>query len=269
MSKRWTPPGGVLGRLCQVAERRAEALAPRARAFKRDALARQPGPRFEGALRGETVAVVAEFKRASPSKGALNPAMNVAEQGRAFVRGGAQAISVLTEPTEFGGSIDDLVRMADTVAVPILKKDFHVDPVQVWEAASAGASALLLIVRALGPDGSRRMFDTAGEAGVEVLAEVRDEWELEWALEAGARVVGVNRRNLETLAMEDDVHSRILPLVPRELLAIAESGIETRMDVEAVAASGADAVLVGSALSLAEDCEAAVRALTGVPRKGR
>lgn len=213
--------------------------------------------------------MVAEFKRASPSKGVLNSTMNVVEHGRAFVRGGAQAISVLTEPTEFAGSIEDLVCMADAVPVPILKKDFHVDPVQVWEAASAGASALLLIVRALGPDGLRRMFDTAGEAGVEVLAEVRDEWELEWAVEAGARVLGVNRRNLETLAMEDGVHSRIIPLIPKELVAIAESGIETRSDMEAVAASGADAVLVGSALSLAEDCEAAVRALTGVPRQGR
>lgn len=269
MKERWTPPAGALGRLCHLARQRVEALRPRLGELKRQALARPARPRLEEALHGETVAVIAEFKRRSPSQGALNLAMDPVARAAAYVRGGAKAISVLTEPTEFSGTTADLAQVAAEIAVPILKKDFHLDPIQVWEAGSAGASALLLIARALGPDGLRRMADAAGEAGLEVVAEVRDEWELEWAVEAGARVVGVNRRNLETLAMEDEVPARILPLVPRELVAVSESGVESRHEVEEAATLGADAVLVGSALSLAGDVEVAVRALTGVPKKGR
>ena len=136
----------------------------------------------------------------------------------------------------------------------------------MFEARAYGASAALLIVRALGPDDTRIMADAAKEAGVEALFEIRDDAELAWALDAGARIIGVNRRNLETLEMEDGVIEQLIPLIPSFLYAIAESGVSTRQDVERVAALGADAVLVGSALSVAPDPRQAVATLTGVQR---
>ena len=139
----------------------------------------------------------------------------------------------------------------------------------MFEARAYGASAALLIVRALGPDDTRIMADAAAEAGVEALFEVRDDTELAWALDAGARIIGVNRRNLETLEMEDGVIEVLIPMIPSFLVAIAESGVSTREDVERVAGLGADAVLVGSALSVAADPRHMVGQLTGVPRSGR
>jgi indole-3-glycerol phosphate synthase len=185
------------------------------------------------------------------------------------VAGGARALSVLTEPGSFGGTNDDIPAVRAAVAVPVLRKDFHVDPIQVWEARAIGASAVLLIVRALGPDRTGSLASAAREAGVEALFEVRDESELEWALAAGASIVGVNRRNLETLAMADEVLDRVLPLIPPDCIAVAESGVRVRDDVEAAATLGADAVLVGSALSLAEGASSVVASLASVARRGR
>jgi indole-3-glycerol phosphate synthase len=195
--------------------------------------------------------------------------MDAAQRALLFERGGARAISVLTEPTEFGGATEDLESVRRSVGCPLLRKDFHVHPVQMFEARACGASAALVIVRALGPDDTRVMADAARQAGVEPVFEVRDESELAIALDAGAEVLGVNRRNLETLQMESQVLTRLLPVIPTALLAIAESGISTRADVEAVARLGADAVLVGSSLSVAPDPQAAVAALTGLPRERR
>ena len=227
-------------------------------------------PSLEGALRaGATVQLIAEIKRRSPSKGAIDESMDAAARASEYVRGGAAAISVLTERQSFGGSNDDLVAVRKLGLVPVLKKDFHVDPAQVWEARALGASALLLIVRALGPDGTYRMRDVAGEADLEALFEVRDEQELDWALEAGGTMIGVNRRDLETLIMDDEVPARIIPRVPSDCVAIAESGIAGRESVESAAQLGANAVLVGSSLSAAPDAAEAVRSLTGVPRQPR
>jgi indole-3-glycerol phosphate synthase len=153
------------------------------------------------------------------------------------------------------------------VSVPVLRKDFHVDPVQVWDARALGASALLLIVRALGRDGLSRMGDVAREAEIDALVEVHDEWELEWAVESGAGLIGVNQRNLETLVMDADVPGRVLPRIPGSCVAVAESGVATRDDVVALSELGADAILVGSALSTAADPIEAVRALVRVPRR--
>jgi indole-3-glycerol phosphate synthase len=178
-------------------------------------------------------------------------------------------LSVLTEPSEFGGSLDDLDAVRQASTLPLLRKDFHVHPAQIFEARLHGASAALLIVRALGPDDTTIMAEAARQAGVDALFEVRDEVELGWAMDAGATFIGVNRRNLETLQMEDGVIEHLLPLIPREAIAIAESGVSDRAAVEGVAALGADAVLVGSALSLSADPGAAVAALTGVPRNAR
>jgi indole-3-glycerol phosphate synthase len=153
--------------------------------------------------------------------------------------------------------------------VPVLKKDFHVTPIQLVEAKSLGASAALLIVRALGPLGLRELLSTARELALEVLVEVRDERELDLALECHAAVVGINNRNLETLAIDAGTSERLLGRVPAEVIAIAESGVVSRSDVERVARVGADGILVGSSVSSAADPAEAVRSLTGVTRAPR
>lgn len=224
---------------------------------------------LRGALVGGPVAVIAEIKRRSPSRGSLDNSIDAAKRARQYHDGGARAISVLTEPSEFGGSTDDLEAVRRRVSCPLIRKDFHVRPVQMFEARTCGAAAALLIVRALGADDTRLMADAAREAGIEPVFEVRDETELAYAIEAGAVVIGVNKRNLETLEMEADVLTHLLPMIPSTCIAIAESGVVTRRDVEEVAKVGADAVLVGSSLSLAPDPQHAVAALTGVARVRR
>jgi len=210
--------------------------------------------------------VIAELKRASPSKGSINPELSVIEQASAYEKGGAAAISILTEPTRFSGSNDDLVAARGATSLPLLKKDFHVDPLQIIEAKSIGASAALVIVRALPPTRLREMLDVARSIGIEVLVEVRDEPELELALSFGAKLIGVNNRDLETLAIDPETAPRLLPLIPRDIVAIAESGMKTSADIERVATAGADSVLIGSELSASANPEAAVRSLSGVRR---
>src|SRR5262249_33561054 len=149
-----------------------------------------------------TVQVIAEVKRRSPTKGWINPDLGAAGQARAYAIGGAAAISVLTEPAHFGGTNEDLQAVRAAVQVSVLKQDFHVHPIQLAEARALGASAALLIARALSPDELTRMSDAARELRLEVLVEVRDEDELQRALDAGATVVGINNRNLETLVID-------------------------------------------------------------------
>jgi indole-3-glycerol phosphate synthase len=175
----------------------------------------------------------------------------------------------LTEPKHFGGASDDVVAVRHGVSVPVLKKDFHIDPIQLLEAKAIGASAALLIVRALSPDAFRDMMSAAREFGIEVLVEVRDEDELSRALEAGADIVGINNRNLETLAIDPTTCERLLGSIPSSVVAVAESGIAGRADVERLGRAGADAVLVGSAVSAAQDPVSAVRDLSTVPRVAR
>jgi indole-3-glycerol phosphate synthase len=217
-------------------------------------------------LRSRSVAVIAEVKRSSPSKGVINSGIDVESQLRAYERGGAAAISILTEPTRFSGSNDDLLRAREHAQVPLLKKDFHVDPLQLVEARALGASAALVIVRAVSPDQLRGLLETARAIGLEVLVEVRDEAELERALSSGARVVGVNNRNLETLVIDPTTAARLIPFIPRQVIAVAESGVNAVEDVRRLAESGADAVLVGSAISASAHPENAVHSLTGVKR---
>ena len=223
-------------------------------------------PPFGTALRRANVSVIAEVKRASPSRGSISPELSVIEQASAYEKGGAAAISILTEPTRFSGSNDDLVAARGATSLPLLKKDFHVDPLQIIEAKSIGASAALVIVRALPPTRLREMLDVARSIGIEVLVEVRDEPELELALSFGAKLIGVNNRDLETLAIDPETAPRLLPLIPRDIVAIAESGMKTSADIERVATAGADSVLIGSELSASANPEAAVRSLSGVRR---
>jgi indole-3-glycerol phosphate synthase len=265
----WTAPTGTLGGIVAEAHERASALCAREAELARTARDASRAPAFGAALRGETVRVIAEVKRRSPSKGWINAGITAAAQAIAYAKGGAAAISVLTEPLHFGGSNDDLTAVRSVVEIPVLKKDFHVHPVQLLEARAIGASAALLIARALAPDALVRMMEAARQIELEVLVEVRDEDELQRALDAGAMVIGINNRNLETLVIDPTTSERLLALVPAPVVAVAESGFGSRDDVERVSRRGADAVLVGSSISAAEDPGAAVAALSEVRRVSR
>jgi indole-3-glycerol phosphate synthase len=251
------------------ARERAAQLATRGAELERAAAAVPAGPSLVAALRGEAVGVIAEVKRRSPSRGELNAGLAAGDRARDYASGGASAISVLTEPAHFSGSADDLVAVRAAVGIPVLKKDFHLHPLQVIEARALGASALLLIARALAPAELREMAKVAAGVGIEALVEVRDESELERALGIDATLVGVNNRNLETLAIDSATSARLIPLIPAGRIAIAESGVRSAADVRAAARFGADAVLVGSHLSASLSPADAVRELTGIPRTQR
>ena len=251
--------------MTERARLRAEKLGD-VKPWEERATSAPSAPSLAAALKSATVSVIAEVKRRSPSKGALNESIDAGQRARLYADGGASALSILTEPSEFGGSLDDLTVARAATLVPLLRKDFHVLPVQLFEARAYGASAALLIMRALGPDDTRIMADAAREAGLDAVFEVRDDAELAWALDARAAIIGVNRRNLETLDMEDGVVEALIPVIPPDRFAIAESGVATRSDVERAAVLGADAVLVGSSLSLADDPKEAVAHLIGVAR---
>ncbi len=266
----WTFPSGTLGDLTRRAHERAAVVRstlPELRSAARDLPdAPAAADAFAAALRGQTVRVIAEVKRASPSKGAINAGINAAAQAEHYVAGGAAAISVLTEPTRFGGSLHDLSAVAARVGVPAIRKDFLVHPVQLWEARVHGATAALLIVRALSPDELPRLMDAARECGLATLVEIRDEAELERALAVGATVIGVNNRNLETLIIDPSTAPALIPRIPVHCIAVAESGMQRVDDIAPSALAGADAILVGSAISASADPAASVRALSEVTR---
>ncbi|WP_073450040.1 indole-3-glycerol phosphate synthase TrpC [Streptomyces yunnanensis] len=236
-----------------------EDLAVRRRAVPeaalRDRVAALPPARDAvAALRRPTgVQVVAEVKRASPSKGALAPIADPAALAGAYEDGGAAAVSVLTEERRFRGSLDDLDAVRARVELPVLRKDFIVTRYQLWEARAHGADLALLIVAALPQPELVALMATAAELGLTALVEVHDEAETERALAAGARVVGVNARDLRTLEIDRSVFGRLAALLPEDVVRIAESGIRGPADVAAVAAHGADAVLVGEALVTGAD----------------
>ncbi len=265
----WSPPGGTLGQIVSETRGRVDELKRRRHALEAGAAEQAPAPSFAAALHRPDVAVVAEVKRRSPSRGEINAQLSPRLQAAAYHAGGAAAISVLTEPRHFGGSDEDLVAVRAAAPVPLLKKDFHIDAIQLVEARALGASAVLLIARALEPTLLADLVAETTALGLAALVEVRTEAELERALLTEAPVIGVNSRDLETLEMDFAVTGRLLPMIPGERVAIAESGVKGRADVERAAAWGADAVLVGSALSAAADAAAAVRALTGVRRGSR
>jgi indole-3-glycerol phosphate synthase len=265
----WQPPSGVLGKILLEARERLGPLRASEGEIHRRALGTPPHPPFAAALRGDRLAVIAEIKRRSPSKGPINPSLSPAVQARAYATGGAAAISVLTEPRHFGGALDDLADARRGADLPLLRKDFIVDVVQVAEARAAGASAVLLIARALAPDHLSELAAAVQSYGLESLVEVRSEDELDRALALPVSVIGVNSRDLETLEIDPGVSARLLPLIPSDRLAVAESGVATGRDAADVAHMGADAVLVGSALSASADPAALVRELASVPRVGR
>ena len=222
--------------------------------------ARDPMPQFRAA--GSSV--IAEVKRASPSKGELADIPDPAVLAAAYARGGAAAISVLTEQRRFNGTLDDLRAVRAAVETPILRKDFIVSSYQLIEGRAAGADLALLIVAALDDDELRRLYAEARELGLTVLVEVHDEDETERAVALGAELIGVNARNLKTLAVDNDTFGRLAKLIPDDRVKVAESGISGTEDVQRFVDEGARAVLVGEALVRDGDPESAVRAMTGV-----
>ncbi len=221
-----------------------------------------PMPSFRSA--GSSV--IAEVKRRSPSRGDLADIPDPAALAAAYMRGGAAAVSVLTEGRRFGGSLADLVAVRREVAVPVLRKDFVVEVYQLLETRAAGADLVLLIVAALPGDALQQLHDHARELGLTALVEVHDETEAERAVAVGATLVGVNARNLKTLEVDPATFAKLAPLLPDDVVTVAESGITGPDDVRRHVAEGADAVLVGEALVRDGDPEGAVRAMTGLTR---
>ena len=226
-------------------------------------------PVWAEALRGETVSVIAEIKRRSPSAGTIQPDLHPASFAAAYEEGGAAAVSVLTEPTFFGGSIDDLRTVRETVHVPVLRKDFVLDPLQLFEARACGATAVLLIVRILSSAQLAELYQTAVDLGLGVLVEVHERSELEVAFGVDPAVVGVNARDLDLFTVDLERVREVITEIPSGVVTIAESGLRTRADVERVAEWGADGVLVGTHLAASSGPTAAVKALVGVPRRSR
>lgn len=253
-----------------LAATRSTLPAVRARRgeFERRIVDHPAPPPFLAAL-GKTVGVIAEIKRRSPSAGAINEALDPVSLARAYEAGGASAISVLTDARYFGGSMDDLTRVAATATRPVLRKDFILDEVQLLEARAAGAAAALLIVRALRQEELIHLLAAGRAMGLRLLVEVHTAEECDRAVDAGARVIGINARDLDTFMVDCARAWELFRLLPDGVTAVAESGMSTAADVQAAADAGADAVLVGSAVAAAAMPSVAVAALAKVRRRGR
>ncbi len=223
-----------------------------------------PALDFEAALRPslrDRVRLVAEVKKASPSQGVLNAHLDPVAQAESYAGAGAAAISVLTDEKYFRGRLEDLVAVRAAVGIPLLRKEFIVEEYQLWESRAAGADAVLLIVAALDPQSLRDLMQAARGIGLATLVEVHTQPELELALRADASVIGVNNRDLQTLRTSLDPSLALLPRIPAGPVAVSESGIATRADVEQVVAAGAHAILVGEGLVRAADVTTKVREL--------
>jgi indole-3-glycerol phosphate synthase len=223
-------------------------------AARRAPEARDPMPAF----RADGVSVIAEVKRSSPSKGAIASITDPAALAAGYAAGGAATISVLTEQRHFGGSLVDLHAVRAAVDVPVLRKDFIVTSYQLWEARAAGADLALLIVAALDQSRLESLVERAESIGLTALVEVHDEEEVERALAAGARLVGVNARNLKTLDVDRTTFTRLAPRIPDDVVRVAESGVRGPHDVFEYAKQGANVVLVGETLVRGDDPRAAV-----------
>jgi len=261
---------GVLAAI--VRSKRAELVELRERAGEIEAAAeRAPAARdFVGALADiQTVALIAECKRRSPGAGQIRVSLDPAELTAGYQEAGAAALSVLTDGPYFGGSLADLSNVRVATSIPILRKDFTLDPLHVLEARAAGADAVLLIVRILDDPTLARLLSEASAVGLDAVVEVHDAGELERALRVGAAVVGINNRDLSTFHTDLDTTIGLLEQLPGDVLVVSESGIRTRDDVERLGAAGIDAVLVGESLLRADRPAEAARALAGAARARR
>lgn len=235
-----------------------DALARRAE------LATPRGELFEAALaRRDRLNVIAECKRRSPSKGILASAYDPVAIASAYERGGAAALSVLTEPTFFDGALEHLAAVRRAVALPLLRKDFIVDEYQLHEARANGADAVLLIVAALAQTELVSLHQRAASLGLAVLVEVHDDEEVRRAVAAGARLIGVNNRNLRTLAVDVEASHRLVQLIPRDVVAVSESGLRSRSDLDRLRGEGYAAFLIGERFMTAADPARAIGDLIG------
>ena len=225
--------------------------------------AARPARPFAAALAGPGLAVIAEVKRRSPSRGELAPELDPGAQAQAYATGGAAAVSVLTDEEFFGGSLADLTAVRTEVVLPVLRKDFVLDPGQIWESRAHGADAVLLIVAALSDPALVALLAEAAEAQLEALVEVHNEAELARALAVGAALVGVNNRDLSSFEVDLTVAQRLGPLLSGKAVMVAESGITGPDQAAAMATAGYHAVLVGEALVKAEDPAELVASLRG------
>lgn len=219
---------------------------------------------FEKALRKDGISFICECKKASPSKGMIAPEFPYLQIAEEYEAAGADCISVLTEPKWFLGSDEYLKEIADAVSIPCLRKDFTVDEYMIYEAKVLGASAVLLICSILGESEIREYIQICDEFGLSALVETHDEREVQMALDAGARMIGVNNRNLKDFSVNTDNSRRLRELIPSEVLFVSESGVQTAEDVAALRAIGADAVLIGETLMRAADKKAKLAELRGV-----
>jgi indole-3-glycerol phosphate synthase len=243
------------------------ALEARCRALPapRDFAAAIRRPREGEARRTGPIRVIAEVKRASPSRGVIRPAFTPVDIARSYVAAGAHAVSVLTDEPFFQGHLDHLAAVRQAVHVPILRKDFHVEAYQLWEARAAGADAVLLIAATLPPGPLRTLLALSRELDLTALVEVHRREELEAALEGGAGVIGVNNRNLADFTVSLETTFRLLEAVPDEAVLVSESGISERGEVARLRAAGVDAILVGEGLLRHPDVGQALARLLATP----
>lgn len=219
---------------------------------------------FENALKGEALSFICECKKASPSKGLICPDFNYLQIAREYQSAGADCISVLTEPKWFLGSDEYLREIANEVSIPCLRKDFTVDEYMIYEAKILGASAVLLICSILSEPQLREYIEICDVLGMSALVEAHDEAEISTALKVGARIIGVNNRNLKDFSVDTDNSGRLRSLIPKDVLFVSESGVSSAEDVEKLRKIGADAVLIGEALMKAPDKKAKLAQLRGV-----
>lgn len=257
-------------KLTEIMAWKRQEIAPRLRVVREPELSRANGalprpPSFASALRrsDRRLAVISEIKRRSPSAGDINASASAVEQAQRYQAAGADALSVLTDTNYFGGTLDDLREVTahfahSAPAKPCLRKDFMVHPLQVLEAREAGASAILIIVRALTDEEIKVLFNAAAAAGLDALFEIHNEPELERALRHGARIIGVNNRDLAVFKTDLALSEKLIPKFPHDIVAVSESGIFTAADAQRVHAAGAHAVLVGEALMKAPDPAAVI-----------
>jgi indole-3-glycerol phosphate synthase len=258
-------PPTVLARILEETRaevQRRKAVAETAAAVAEDRLpppaTQSPRRGFAAALRASGIGVIAEFKRRSPSAGTLREAPDLAATLAAYERGGAVAASILTEGPNFGGSLDDLRAARGACALPLLRKDFVVDPFQIREAAAAGADAVLLIVAALEDAQLGELKAAAEELGLDTLVEVHDAHELERALALGGELIGINNRDLRDFSVDVSRTESLLDAIPSGVIVVSESGISSREQLERLRALGVQAVLVGETLMRAPDPAAAL-----------
>lgn len=255
---------GILAEIVAVKQQEVADLHQNAAVIEQEGRDRKSPVRgFRAALEARTPAIISEIKKASPSRGVLQPDFHPAFIAHRYEEGGAACLSVLTDKQFFQGSLADLEAARAAVSIPVLRKDFVIDRLQIFEAAAHGADAILLIAAILETESMRELRELAESLGLDALVEVHDGEELERAVDSGAEMIGVNNRNLETFEVSLDVSMRLSYLMPKNVLRVSESGIFTRADVELLAGAGFQAFLVGESLMRSQDATANLRDMAG------